>query len=148
MLRSTTIRKLLLLYESSFFNHLPVKDLAILALDAEVRMYPQGSTICRQGEPSDEVLLLSNGAADVIMRSEGEERKLRIDEPGETIGETGVILHTPRTATVVAGEASATVVAMKGDQFEAFVGHDPTTSMSFMRLAFERLQRTSSRLSR
>lgn len=145
---ATTFRKLLLLYESSFFNHLPVDDLARLAVDAEVRSYAQGSTICRQGEPSDEVLLLSKGTVDVIIRTEGKEWKFVMSQPGETIGEIGVIMHSPRSATVVAGESAAMVVAMKGDLFEAFVGQDSQTAMSFMRLAFERLQRMSSQVSR
>ena len=145
--QATTFRKLLLLYESDFFNHLPMEDLARLALDAEVRMYPQGSIICRQDDPSDEVLLLSYGAVDVNIHSEGKDLKVVMNKPGETIGEIGVIMHTPRSATVVAGESSAMVLAMKGDQFEAFVEQDSFTAMSFMRQAFERLQRMSDRIS-
>lgn len=143
----TTFLKLVFLFENSFFNHLALDVLTEMARDAQVRVYPQGTVICREGDPSDELLIISSGLVEVFVRAQQGDRKVVTLPAGQTIGESGVLTHKPRSATVVAGEQPVTVMAMNGHQFEEYLSQSPHTALSFLRMAIERWQQTTSQLS-
>ena len=89
---------------------LPPAALDTLAERARRRRYAAGETVFEEGAPGDAMHLVRAGALEV-RRAEGLERYVlaRLG-PGHAFGELAVLDQTPRTATVVAVEASETVV--------------------------------------
>ena len=72
---------------------------------AQILRFTTGDTIVQQGTVSDSFYLILEGDASVYSeRSTGERAHLTHLGPASTVGEIGVILHKPRTATVVANE--------------------------------------------
>jgi hypothetical protein len=60
-----------------------------------------GETIIKQGETSDDVFLIVDGAFDVLISHFGQEPDfIRVLRAGDSFGELGVLYDVPRTATV------------------------------------------------
>ncbi|MFC5801171.1 Crp/Fnr family transcriptional regulator [Streptomyces formicae] len=65
--------------------------------------YRRGSVIYRQGEDASSVVLLEDGTVKVLQVTEGGSTlTLTLRGPGEVLGEMGVILDRPRSATLKA----------------------------------------------
>jgi predicted RND superfamily exporter protein len=86
------------------FAGLRAAQARIVALMGELRSYKQGEAIVRQGELGDEMYVLINGRADVLVHSDGQSRRLRELRRGDVFGEMGLIRKVERTADVVASE--------------------------------------------
>ena len=97
------------LRRSELLGCLPPAALDTLAERARRRRYAAGETVFEEGAPGDAVHLVRSGVLEV-RRAEGVERYVlaRLG-PGHAFGELAVLDRTPRTATVVAVEASETV---------------------------------------
>ncbi|MDP9134150.1 MAG: cyclic nucleotide-binding domain-containing protein [Actinomycetota bacterium] len=97
------------LQRSEVLGCLPAAALETLAERARRRSYAAGETVFEEGAPGDCMHLVRSGALEV-RRSEGVERYIlaRLG-PGHAFGELAVLDRTPRTATVVAVEATETV---------------------------------------
>jgi putative two-component system response regulator len=94
---------------SEVLGCLPAEALGKLAERARPRRYGAGETVFEEGGPGDSMHLVQTGALEV-WRTEGVERYvLSRLVPGHAFGELAVLDRTPRTATVVAVEASETV---------------------------------------
>lgn len=74
----------------------------IVTLMGELKSFPKGEPIIRQGEQGNEMYVVINGTADVIMHSAEQSRKLGSLERGAVFGEMGLIRHHERMADVVA----------------------------------------------
>ncbi|MBV9011299.1 MAG: Crp/Fnr family transcriptional regulator [Pseudonocardiales bacterium] len=81
-----------------------------------------GHTFMREGEDSDFVLLIRKGTVKVI--SGKPERIIALRGPGETVGEMGVLLGKPRSATVVAWD-DVTVLHVSDIEWRRFVDEHP-----------------------
>jgi CRP-like cAMP-binding protein len=79
----------------------------------ELKAFPQGQAIIRQGEMGDEMYVLLKGTADALINSSGQPRRIRGIERGDVFGEMGLIRHHVRTADVVATE-DVEVLAVNG----------------------------------
>ncbi|HUE39872.1 MAG TPA: MMPL family transporter, partial [Candidatus Binatia bacterium] len=86
------------------FAGLRAAQARIVALMGELRSYKQGEAIIRQGELGDEMYVLINGRADVLVHCDGQSRHLRELRRGDVFGEMGLIRKVERTADVVAAE--------------------------------------------
>jgi HD-GYP domain-containing protein (c-di-GMP phosphodiesterase class II) len=94
---------------SEVLGCLPDEALDTLAERALPRRYAAGETVFEEGSPGDSMHLVRTGAFEV-WRTEGVERYVLARlAPGHAFGELAVLDRTPRTATVVAVEASETV---------------------------------------
>jgi len=82
----------------------------ILALGADSA--EAGTTIIRAGDPASEMYLISRGEVDVLDR---DGRHLQTLRDGDFFGEIGLLLATPRTATVVAKTQCDLFVLRKPD---------------------------------
>jgi len=76
----------------------------IVTLMGEIKAFPQGQAIVRQGEMGDEMYVLISGAADVFLPSANGSRKVNTLGRGAVFGEMGLLRHHERTADVVASE--------------------------------------------
>ena len=97
------------LRRSELLGCLPSAALDTLASRARRRGYAAGEIVFEEGAPGDAMHLVRAGMFEV-RRVEGAERYVlaRLG-PGFAFGELAVLDRTPRTATVVAVEASETV---------------------------------------
>jgi CRP/FNR family transcriptional regulator, cyclic AMP receptor protein len=103
-----------------------------------LKRFEVGDVLFRQGDPSDHVVLIRSGAADVIREIGADSIRLGTAREGEFLGEMGVLEGRPRNATVVA--ASTLEVELIGRRgFLERVSADP-------QLAHRLLLRMSSRL--
>lgn len=75
-------------------------ELAALAPHAQPVAYPMGTTLVREGDPSDFVLFLRSGHLKVVA---GKPRGIvRIYAPGEVAGQFAIMTRRPRTADLIA----------------------------------------------
>ncbi|HEV8711279.1 MAG TPA: MMPL family transporter [Candidatus Binatia bacterium] len=74
----------------------------IVTLMGELKAFPRGQHIVRQGEMGNEMYVLINGTADVLLNLNGQSRLLNRLGRGDVVGEMGLIRHHERTADVIA----------------------------------------------
>jgi hypothetical protein len=86
------------------FDGLRPVQAKIVTLMGELKEFPKGQHIIRQGEMGNEMYVLINGAADVIMNSTDQPRWLGTLTRGDVFGEMGLIRRHERTADVIATE--------------------------------------------
>ena len=116
------LRELELLRGSSIFAPLPLPTLTQLAGRLEPLDVEAGTEVVRQGEPGDRFYLIDRGALEA--RIGGEVRR-RLSG-GDFFGEIALLRDTPRTATVVAVEASRLLALDRDDFIAAVTGHAPS----------------------
>jgi hypothetical protein len=76
----------------------------IVTLMGELKAFPRGQHIVRQGEMGNEMYVLINGTADVVLNSSDHPRHVNTLGRGDVFGEMGLIRHHERTADVIALE--------------------------------------------
>ena len=142
----TTLEKLFLLFESSFFRSVKPEALIELACAAELQVYDQGALICKAGEPSSEIMLLIEGSADVtVLQGESEQIVSKV-QSGETIGEIGVLTGQQRSASVVTTAEKNRVLVINANNFETVVRQNSELARSLLLILSERLQRLTARV--
>ena len=97
----------------NLLQYLPLfKDVSPEVIDGLIaagieRAYMAGEVIIQEGSLGRDMYLIIEGKVQVIKgENGGEQRELAIREPGDLIGEMGLIEGTPRFATVIALEAT------------------------------------------
>jgi HD-GYP domain-containing protein (c-di-GMP phosphodiesterase class II) len=103
---------------------LPSAALQKLADTGVRRFFAAGETVFEDGDESRSLHVVSDGALDVL-RVEGAGRSLlRRLQPGDVMGELGVLDRCPRSATVVAREHSQTL-EVPADALDAVLARHP-----------------------
>ena len=111
-----------------------------LAAASMRRRFERGRTICAEGEPSKSMFILLSGRAKVQRSdSEGKEVILAMLGPGEFFGEMSLIDEEPRSASVIALEATE-VVSVGKDAFKSLLVQSPDMCASVMRGLVRRLR--------
>src|SRR5947209_5017103 len=87
-----------LLAEVPLFAGLSPEDLGELGGIMRERVFDAGEVVCRAGEPSDRLWVITRGLIHILSGSSVVARGRK----GDVIGEIGVIGHSVRSATVVA----------------------------------------------
>lgn len=104
------------------------------------RRAERGEFIVRAGEETDALYILISGRAKVTNSDEeGREIILAILGPGESFGEMGLIDGSPRSANVVAQEASELVVVSKQD-FQRCMQDNFHVALKLMQVLVRRLR--------
>jgi CRP-like cAMP-binding protein len=86
------------------FHDLRPWQAKIVALMGELRSFPSGKAIFRQGETGNAMYVIINGRAEVSFGTGRERRRIRELVRGDVFGEMGLIRHNQRTADVLAVE--------------------------------------------
>ena len=87
--------------EERLFCNLPDDAVRALQEIKAISIYPKGTLLCLEGQPSRGVFVLCTGKTKLSTTSaDGKTIILRIGEPGEVLGLTAVIGGTPYEATV------------------------------------------------
>lgn len=135
-----TLDKVLLLFESRFFRSLKPEALVELAREATVKVYPRGKRMCKAGDPSDSILLLIDGTADVIILRGETKQVVATVNVGETIGEMGVLTRQKRSAYVVSASDYCRVLVIQADKFDSVLRQDPEIARNLLVVLSSRLQ--------
>ncbi|MBN1674094.1 MAG: PilT/PilU family type 4a pilus ATPase [Kiritimatiellae bacterium] len=133
------------LEQSSLFAGLGEQELVELAKRAAVRQYEPGETVVTQGEPSDSFFCIASGEAIIKVQQEGGAELIEIArvKPFDTIGELGLLLDSPRSATVEAGREGAVVLYFTKDSFVEMFAEIPKIGLVMSRVLARRFQQTS-----
>lgn len=100
------------------------------------QVYPKGSVICREGETAEDMYILMEGRIEVRIKNNPIDI---ITKKGTIIGEMGLILGAPRTATLRALE-DVHVVKIGSRDMESIFKNDPGTFFDMLSsLAFREL---------
>ncbi len=91
-----------------------------------VRRFRRGETIFHQGDPGDALFVLASGSVKVVLPSEegAEPAIVAILGPGEFFGELAILDGASHSATIVAVEATETLVLHR-DAFLGLIDTDP-----------------------
>ena len=130
------------LHEVVLFAALPPNQLGELAQLVRRRSYQRGATIFHKGDPGTGLYLLTTGRVKVLVPSEtGEEALLAVLESGDRFGELALFDGLPRSATVVAVEATE-VLQLDRDDFLGFVEGHPEVASALLGVLSRRLRAT------
>lgn len=122
------------------FHGLSGQDLDDLAGKVVERRYAAGDTLVQKGETGDSLLLIVDGAVKVIgENAQGEELILNQCGPGETIGEMSLLDQSPRSASVVATEATR-ALELDRAAFTETIRQRPELSLLLIRSISSRLR--------
>jgi hypothetical protein len=127
---------------SPLFQHLPLESLERMSETATANEYAPGQLISGQGAPSDDVLLVVRGTAKILVETARGTASVGLVEPGQTIGELGVITGEPRSAAAVADDDGASVLSIPAAIFRALLDQDLRATTGMLRLVSERLTRS------
>jgi hypothetical protein len=86
------------------FEGLRPAQAKIVTLMGELKAFPRGQPIIKQGETGNEMYVLINGTADVFINSSQQRKIVRTLGRGDVFGEMGLIRRHERTADVIANE--------------------------------------------
>ena len=128
------------------FRGIEPSRLKLLAFTSERISFSAGQTFFAQGDAADAAYVILDGTAEVVLATP--EGPLKLAEFGRNaiVGEMGILTDTPRSATVVALEATS---ALRIDKrvFLDLLTQFPQMSIAVMRELAARLERTNAQLS-
>jgi CRP-like cAMP-binding protein len=106
------------------FKYLDAEDRAWILDHAEVAVYADGICLIKEGEITQYLYVVLEGAANVGVRRDGRDVYISLIGAGETVGEAGLFMNVKRTASVVA--CGRTVVfRLNREVFLNFVNNHP-----------------------
>ena len=144
--RLGTLDKLLLLFKIELFKSVKPEALIDLALDAQIRDYPQNAVLCKVGEPSDELFLLIKGEADATVVKDEREIVVNTIKAGQTVGEMGVLTRQQRSANVIAKGEKNQVLVIKAENFDARLRNNSEVARGLLLDMVDRLQRLTAQI--
>jgi hypothetical protein len=141
-----TLDKVLLLFESRFFRSLKPEALIELGRSASVQVYARGERLCQAGAPSDSILLLIDGTAEVVVVRGQAEQVVGTVNGGETIGEMGVLTRQKRSASVISTSDYCRALIIQADKFDTVLRQDPELARNLLVVLSMRLQTMTSKI--
>ncbi len=135
------------LEQCTLFQFLLRDQLAEVVRKTRLEIFDPGEAIMRQGEPSLSFYIVLKGSAAVRVAGPGSEQPVDLAtvEPFDTIGEMGLLLDKPRSATVVA-TVEVWALEFSSDAFTALFLTMPNFGRAMCRALAARLERTQQRL--
>ncbi|MFO1516854.1 MAG: patatin-like phospholipase family protein [Lysobacterales bacterium] len=129
-----------LLAGTAMFRHLDEAQRRELAGRCEWFALPGGATLFEHGDASDALYLLRSGSLGAFRGDghAGPPHLIGVVAAGETVGELGVIVDQPRSATVRALRDSE-LLRLSREAFQSLVERQPRAMLEAARVAVERL---------
>ena len=136
------------LAKSDLLSDLDPTALMFLVRLGRRRTFKPGEVLMRQGEPSTSIHFLLSGKvrAERTRRTDDRPVQLAELEAGGVVGEMGVVIDIPRSATVTAILPTESL-ELDGPNFERLAKAYPILHRVIARLLSERLRATESRIS-
>ncbi len=123
---------------SAMFQSLSAKQLSQLAAHGTLCSFEQGELLMEQGAPSDSFFVLLRGSVSIrISSAGGEPVEIAAHGPVTTLGETGLLLEHPRSASAVVTEP-AEAVRFDAKIFSAMVQRFPAFGLALCRVLASR----------
>ncbi|MFG1376407.1 cyclic nucleotide-binding domain-containing protein [Xanthobacter autotrophicus] len=131
-----------LLREVTTFDMLNSEALRLLAADARTETLARGETLFRMGEIADCAYVIASGHIRLVDdRKADAPRLLKEVGPGTLIGETALIVPTPRPVTAVAAD-EVQVLKIPRTVFVAMLERFPDATAKMRRAIAKRLEDT------
>jgi CRP-like cAMP-binding protein len=108
----------------------------LFAHNPTVIRVPAGQALFHEGDDGHMMFVLSSGTADVVIHG----RVVETLQHGSIVGEVGIVLPGPRSASVVA-TSDCEFVAVDEKRFQFLVQQTPFFATQVMRVMAERLRR-------
>src|SRR5512147_1154623 len=74
--------------------------LKLMAFASERAQYQPGDQLFHQGDAADAAYIILSGSADILVDTPGGPLKVADASPGAFVGEIGILMDVPRTATI------------------------------------------------
>src|SRR5512136_1213915 len=119
-----------------------ISELEVEALSrvAEMRSYPHGAYLCREGEVEEVFYIVAEGQAAVTHDlGQGERHLYALRQAGEFFGEMSLIDNKPRTADVTT-VCPTTVLEISKGAFLDFLARSPTIALAVIRRITENMR--------
>ena len=128
-----------LLKQAPIFSDLSQRELKRLAQAARIRAYKPGSTIVKEGGEGFGLFIITSGKAEVVKGMDKPNPSvLATLEAGDFFGETALMEHQPRNASVRALEETECVAIWRVD-FRSEVKRHPEIAVKMLSVLFRRL---------
>jgi CRP-like cAMP-binding protein len=127
--------KISCLKNTELFKSLGDTELQELSNRLRERVYPPNTAIVREGASGGSMFIIKNGKVDVRKRepTTGIDLTIASLDSGTCFGEMALLTGNPRTATVMATQATSVFVLEKKD-FESLLREHPSISMSLNKI--------------
>jgi CRP-like cAMP-binding protein len=119
---------------------LPHGELESLAKRMTVESYEEGTEIIKQGSSGASAYFVVSGRCDVRRGPKKSQRRLAFLGPGDFFGELSIIAPAPRSASVIAHEATV-VLVLTGYEFRSALSTNRSMSLHLVKILAQRLQR-------
>lgn len=103
--------KIALLRRVPLFGDCSLRELHEIATVADEMTVPAGTKLTREGAVGQELVVIVEGAADVVRRG----RRINRVTGGDFVGEIALVSDAPRTASVIATEPTRALVINRRD---------------------------------
>ena len=114
------------------FAGYPQGDIKAIAAQMKRKTYASGTVVFREGEPSDEVLIVLKGTASAYLdRANAASIRLATFSPGTVFGELALLDHGPRSASVVA-DTDLVCYALSRADYAELAEKSPAAAILFM----------------
>ena len=114
----------------------------LLAFSSSLLRFAAGQLLFEEGTSSDAVYVITRGEVEVLIGPPGAWARVGRLGARELVGEMGVIMSVPRTASIRACQA-VEALRIEGDIFLRLVLGNPAASLSVMRALSDKLHRTT-----
>ncbi len=132
-----------LLAKAPLFESLSDKDIEAIAHVATTRSLKAREELFHKGDDGAQIYIVASGQLKVITTStEGDDLMFCVLDPGEVIGEVGLLADRPRTATVAAIKKSDLIVVDRRE-FRALLRNRPDVAIELLTVLARRLARVS-----
>jgi hypothetical protein len=119
------------LAEIGLFAKFDSMDLAEIEPHLQRTSYQQGDIIFREGDPGEEVFIVTKGTASAFLQSPNSAIRLATFAPGTVFGELAILDAGPRSATVVADEDLVCFV-LTMSKYTALMERHPSVAMRIL----------------
>jgi CRP-like cAMP-binding protein len=127
------------------FKDIDPARLKLLAFTSERVQFAGGQRFFSQGDPSDSAYVILDGRASVLLSTPNGEIQVAELAGNALVGEMGILSDTPRSATIMAAEAT-TALRIDKRVFLELLAQFPQMSLAVMRELAQRLERTNAQL--
>jgi type IV pilus assembly protein PilB len=138
---NTCSDRILCLKNTELFKSLGEEEIQELGNRLKERVYPPNTAIVREGAPGDAMFIIKDGKVDVKKREQtmGIDMTIASLDGGACFGEMALLTGNPRSATVMATQATSVFVLERKD-FESLLKEHPTISLSLNKIVAERVE--------
>ena len=119
--------------------------LKLMAFASERAQYQPGDQLFHQGDTADAAYIILSGGADILVETAEGPLKVADVGPGAFVGEIGILMDVPRTATIRAIE-KMTVLKITKELFFRMVTDFPSIGIEVMRVLAQRIEHMNTQL--